>query len=101
MTQSLQLDSQQEVGQHGRLPTCEFLEQELSAVHAARAAERLAKGSADGASAAGLTCELLEAEIRSLTSQPPSPSHRHHGASRAGMEDSMSPRKHFAATRIQ
>jgi hypothetical protein len=57
-----------QAGEVAQLSTCEFLEEELSALHAARAAERAAMPAS-----AGLTCEMLQAEIRNLTSQPPSP----------------------------
>lgn len=90
MTQSVRAVSQQVIPGVG-LSTCEYLEGELSAVRAARAAERAAAGLDDGASTAGFTCELLQAEIRSLTSQPPSPYH----------SLPASPRHHSAAARIQ
>lgn len=92
------MSAPQEAENGSHLSTCEFLAEELSALHAARCAESAAAGVIDGSSVAGLTCEMLEAEIRILTSQPPTPSYRHDDALRVA---AASPRQHSAATRIQ
>lgn len=84
-------DSQRIFSQSLGLSTKEFLEEELSALHAARA--RSSTGAIDEASASGGTCELLESEIRTPTSQPPS-LHRGH------LEPS-SPQRESAARHIQ
>lgn len=99
-TQALGTACRNEMGRAAGLSTCQFLEEELCALHAAQSAERAAAGTVCGASAAGLTCEMLEAEIRSLYSHPPTPS-RPSDVSGAAVGSTPSPRKHSAATRIQ
>lgn len=99
-TQAVGTSSRQEMGKAAGLSTCQFLEEELCALHAAQSAERAAAGAVCGASVAGLTCEVLEAEIRSLCSHPPTPT-RPADVSGAATGCTPSRRKHSAATRIQ
>jgi len=84
--QSVQMDIQGGTVKGAQTSTCEFLAEELSSLNAARAAERAAAGASDGASKAGLTCEMLEAAICSFSSRPMSPCKDDPSISRASLK---------------